>query len=111
MNRRIPVVVPADWRINPAGGMETIYRFYGPMQAHYSEELLEATEAFREGWYRHASFSRQDRYPGWDEMRKALKEIPWIDNEREVIMTIPPPGEYVNLHQNCFRWNQWIGPA
>ena len=49
------------------------------------------------GW--HLSVSHKSRYPIWDEI-KACKYafLPEID----MYMSLPPEGEYINLHPNCF---------
>jgi hypothetical protein len=48
----------------------------------------------------HMSISRPDRYPSWDEIRDARYEL--MPRDITVAMILPPPKDYVNLHNNCF---------
>lgn len=59
------------------------------------------------GW--HMSISRPDRYPSWDEIAKARYEL--IPNETEMVMHLPPRGDYVNLHNFCFHIHELISPS
>lgn len=56
----------------------------------------------------HLSISHPDRYPTWDEIRDARYEF--IPDEVTMAMLLPPKGEYVNLHPNCFHlWEVVLG--
>jgi hypothetical protein len=48
----------------------------------------------------HLSISRQDRYPGWDEIKDARYSL--LPLGLTFAMILPPPNEYVNIHGNCF---------
>lgn len=48
----------------------------------------------------HISVAHNKRYPTWDEIRDARYEL--IPAEVMVAMFLPPPSEYVNVHQYCF---------
>lgn len=50
------------------------------------------------GW--HLSISHPDRYPTWDEIKQARYQL--VPHDVTMAMILPPPGEYVNLHENCF---------
>ena len=53
-----------------------------------------------EGGKHHLSISHPFRYPKWEE----LKTIRYALTPKDVhmVMTLPPPSEYVNIHNNCF---------
>jgi hypothetical protein len=48
----------------------------------------------------HLSISRVDRYPNWDEIKAARYEL--LPLHLTFAMLLPPPGDYVNIHPNCF---------
>ena len=48
----------------------------------------------------HLSISHPKRYPTWDEIKKARYEL--LPHDITVAMLLPPPNEYVNIHENCF---------
>jgi hypothetical protein len=48
----------------------------------------------------HASVSRRDRYPSWDEIH-AVRDIVF-PKDVDVMMMLPRAGDYVNVHPNCF---------
>lgn len=50
------------------------------------------------GW--HLSISHPDRYPTWDEIYSARYAL--LPAEAYMVMPLPPPEEYVNIHKNCF---------
>lgn len=52
----------------------------------------------------HISISCEHRYPSWDELKKARYDL--IPDEVTMIMILPPKGEYVNIHENCFHWHE-----
>lgn len=54
------------------------------------------------GW--HLSISRADFYPGWDEIAAARYAL--IPDEITMVMVLPPPSEYVALHDNTFHLHQ-----
>lgn len=54
------------------------------------------------GW--HLSISHPDRYPSWDEIKKARYAL--VPDEVTMAMLLPPRNEYVNLHDNCFHLHQ-----
>ena len=60
------------------------------------------------GEYRHISISRENKYPGWDEMRDFIYSCGLFDKTKDVIMFLPPKKEYVNLHSNTFHFYQKI---
>ncbi len=51
------------------------------------------------GWLKHASVSRRDRYPTWEEIL-AVKEF--IFGDVDCMMIMPKKENYVNVHKNCF---------
>jgi hypothetical protein len=48
----------------------------------------------------HLSISRDDRYPGWEEIKDARYALLPLD--LTFAMLLPPPSDYVNAHPNCF---------
>lgn len=54
------------------------------------------------GW--HISISRPDRYPSWDEIAKARYEL--LPEEMMMVMLLPPPDEYINVHNHCFHLHE-----
>lgn len=48
----------------------------------------------------HIAVSRPDRDPTWDEL-KAVRYAFW-PLSAEIVQFLPPPEEYVNVHQHCF---------
>ena len=61
------------------------------------------------GTYAHLVISRQDRYPGWDEMRDFLKACELFHHDKEIFMVLPPEKDYLNIHPNAFHWYQKQG--
>lgn len=57
-----------------------------------------------QGW--HMSISHPDRYPTWDEIAKARYELCPLDIE--MVMYLPPPTEYVNVHNYCFHLHELV---
>lgn len=51
-----------------------------------------------DGW--HLSISHPQRYPTWDEIHAARYGL--LPDEVTMGMLLPPRGEYVNIHPNCF---------
>jgi len=55
------------------------------------------------GW--HLSISHPDRYPTWDEIYAARYQL--LPINATFVMYLPPPSEYVNVHENCFHlWEE-----
>jgi len=50
------------------------------------------------GW--HLSISHPERYPTWDEIKEARFQL--TPHNVTMAMILPPPDEYVNIHENCF---------
>jgi hypothetical protein len=48
----------------------------------------------------HLSISEPSRYPTWDEIADARYQL--IPDDVTMAMLLPPPDEYVNVHNNCF---------
>lgn len=48
----------------------------------------------------HLSISHKHRYPRWDEIREARYKF--MPADIYVVMVLPPKGNYVNVHPNCF---------
>ena len=52
----------------------------------------------------HLSISREDRYPGWDEIKDARYAL--LPVGLTFAMLLPPLNEYVNVHRNCFHLHE-----
>jgi len=52
------------------------------------------------GKLRHLSISHQERLPTWEEVKTARYKL--MPHEIDVMMVLPRPADYVNLHSNCF---------
>lgn len=54
--------------------------------------------------YWHLSISCENRYPTWDEIKRARYEL--LPNNCTMAMLLPPTEEYVNIHENCFHLHE-----
>lgn len=54
------------------------------------------------GW--HISISNPHRYPTWDEIKRARYDL--VPHDVTMAMLLPPPEDYVNIHNNCFHLHQ-----
>lgn len=55
----------------------------------------------------HLSIAHPKRYPTWDEIKAARYEL--IPHDLTIAMILPPPSEYVNIHNNCFHLHEIEG--
>lgn len=53
----------------------------------------------------HISISHPHRYPTWEEIKRARYDL--TPDDITMAMLLPPKGEYVNLHPNCFHLHEW----
>lgn len=103
----IPAVVPPGWGyFKDAQGRQAIHtRTISGLKI-----LVSIDPSGPNGeWERHVSFSRQDRYPGWDEMKQFLYDGGFMNPALPITMILPPknqPELYVNLHPYTFHWWQ-----
>jgi len=94
-------VTALKWRQSRLGdiGAERWVRAYrSPLEKLY---VIVAWEV-ENGW--HLSISHPDRYPTWDEIKAARYEL--LPDEVTMGMLLPPKGEYVNVHPNCFHLHE-----
>lgn len=54
----------------------------------------------KDGGKWHLSIAHPNRYPTYDEIKKARYKF--LANELYMAMIFPPKEEFVNLHNNCF---------
>ena len=54
----------------------------------------------------HLSISHPNRYPTWDEIKKARYKF--MPKDITAAMFLPPEKEYINVHPNCFHLWQII---
>ena len=68
-------------------------------------------ELYQGSWLRwHMSISTATRYPVWDEIRDAWYSLAPPECKNVTMgMLLPPQGEYVNLHPNCFHLHEVEG--
>lgn len=69
--------------------------------------LYSPIERQRDGLWKHASISHAHRYPFWDEILEV--RYTFFDDTDEVFQILPPKGEYINVHKNCFHLYSPIG--
>lgn len=74
--------------------------FYGPCRVFVGREPLGPGGGLR--W--HLSISHPTRYPTWDEIKGARYKL--MPKEITVAMMLPPPEQYVNVHENCFHLHE-----
>ncbi len=112
-----PKVIPPGWRLrsSPDGtyistltkeGMGVVFSF-----ETFDKEAKDCPP-MGPGKYAHISISRNNKYPSWDEMRDYIYDPmndDWFDRQRDVVMFLPPPEQYVNVHKNCFHFYQKVG--
>ena len=55
----------------------------------------------------HLSISHPTRYPKWDEIKEARYKF--LPDEVTMAQILPPRGEYVNVHPNCFHLHEIDG--
>lgn len=48
----------------------------------------------------HLSISCQNRWPTWEEIKDARYTL--LPNNLTFAQILPPPGDYINIHPNCF---------
>lgn len=48
----------------------------------------------------HLSISREDRYPGWSEIKDARYSL--MPENLTFAQILPPAKDYTNIHRNCF---------
>lgn len=105
-----PPVAPIGWKEVDLGEGTALYsRRYNGLAGIVSVEHFATDELDPyggPGTYVHMSISHSARYPGWDEMRDWVYSCGFFDATRDVVMVLPPPAEYVNIHNNCFHWWQ-----
>jgi hypothetical protein len=61
------------------------------------------------GWHlsishRTVGARRAPRYPSWDELADARYSL--LPSDRDFVMHLPPPGEYVAVHDTCFHLHE-----
>lgn len=107
---RVPRVIPSGW----------VQRAMGPAQFIVDERgerctglriLFSIDPIGNDKWEKHMSISRQSKYPSWEEMKDIIYNSGLFDPNKSVFMVLPPkskPDEYVNVHENCFHWQQEI---
>lgn len=100
INEELPKVLPHDWRI--LGDIGIWNQTVTGLRILYSISTIDDGRKFH-----HISFSREDRIPGWEEMRDTLYELPWLRKNKEVFMTLPPKEEYVALDLCPFVMHWW----
>ena len=64
-------------------------------------------ENLPDGLWSHLSLSCVDRYPTWEEILDC--RYTFFKDTDEVFQVLPPKGEYINLHPNCFHLWHAIG--
>lgn len=88
-------------------GTTTVIAHYFQRQVH-DGSLLAITSEEPEGWHLSVSFRDRKgnltRYPSWDELAHARYEL--LPHDIDVVMHLPPPADYVALHDTTFHLHQ-----
>jgi len=88
MNRPIEIPIPPQVKARLEPGA----------RAYRLGECLVFVGVSEDGW--HLSISHPSRYPTWDEIKAARYQL--TPHNITMAMILPPPNEYVNIHENCF---------
>jgi len=90
-----PNVLPAHWfelkQVRSRNGMG--FQTVGGLRV-----LLSVAPEKDGNVWMHASCSREDRLPSWDDI-KEMKDL-FVGTQRTAIQVLPPEAEYVNQHPN-----------
>lgn len=112
---RTPAIIPVGWEEveTPDGVMLRKSNPLLGLQVTYSIDALDQLDLhpgsiMEPGAYRHICFSRPNRYPDWDEMRRFIADCGFFDIDKDIIMVLPPAEWYINFHQNAFHWWQRV---
>lgn len=110
-----PAIIPAGWRVAEHDGLKMLCRhtpsgmFATFAIEHYPGGERNQTGPYEQtGTFRRVVLSRKKMYPTWDEMRDFIRGCGLFDRTRDVVMVLPPDGEYVNVHQFAFHWWQKV---
>lgn len=93
----------SDWNWKKLGPSPLLPHCMTYLETHRNLRILVGIE---QGFW-HLSISHPDRYPTWDEIKEARYEF--LPHSLHIAMILPPPSEYVNLHDNCFHLHE-LGP-
>jgi len=80
--------------------------FRGCYRAHHDPKLT-VIHTRTVSFGHHLSIAHDDRYPTWDEVRDIRYLL--VPAEHAMAMLLPPPDQYVNVHENCFQLIEVIG--
>lgn len=69
-------------------------------------KILLSPPTEQSGW--HMSISREDHYPGWDEVVAAWYSLVPDAELREGVMHLPPLSAYINIHDYCFQVHELL---
>jgi hypothetical protein len=90
---------------------ETVPYFHGLWRRNVQGGQLRAilSEDRPGGWHLSVSFTPSDpvktwRYPTWDELADARYTL--APTNRDFVMHLPPPAQYVNVHDTCFHLHE-----
>jgi len=85
------MILSIIWREIPApAGSQRAYMKGGTLFVVVTEERHDNE------WWRHASCSREDRLPSWEDLREVKKLF--IGRDSKAVQVLPAESEYVNLH-------------
>lgn len=91
---------------------ETLPYFRGAWRKRVAGGGLRAilSEDVPGGWHLSVSFAAatptgKARYPSWDEIADARYEL--LPSALTFVLFLPPPEEYVNLHDTCFHLHEY----
>lgn len=115
---RLPTPLPG-WRFERVGPFMVLVRDYANgLRALYSIDPYASWSDCEDGWWRHLSISRQNKYPTWEEQRDLVYGCGYFDTTRNVRMVLPARREYIgelgtgprhvgkDTNPNVFHWWQ-----
>lgn len=100
--RQVP---PTDWQaaVHVMSGEKGVKHF----KMGRCHIMVSPPQGEHYGW--HLSISCPDRYPTWDEIAKARYEL--LDDSLLMVMMLPDPADYVNIHNYCLHlWEEGKHP-
>ena len=107
MNTPAVVNVPAHWRrVRVPDNAKAIALPGAVLYRHTSVKLTVMVSQSPNTGHWHLSISHPFRYPSWDEIKGARYEL--VPHHVTMAMMLPPPSEFVNIHENCFHMHECL---
>ncbi len=104
-----PRVLPPAWKRleafqMPGGEAAAVYKRKGGVRVLFSVDDMPT------GVWLHASCSRPNKLPSWDDLRE-VKDL-FIGRNVFAVQILPPEKDYVNAHEHCLHlWRRLDAPT